>query len=278
MAADAVGTTASAICQCAMGRKKAMGLLLLRTGIDSITGRLPGPPPPNTVDPQGNLSRPFELAFDIHAGDQIINNSDDDPPFFNRVRTAAGRYSGGGARYTATFSVRARGNEEVANGLPEGWMHEGSTTVSWVSYTTRTTPDAPLSVSNARVAIRVDLRIRSLPSEESGFTEYLLGSFDTLLLTSFANPREDAERRVVTTLRFANDRFSGRTLPTDKAKGFRLNHNVVDVGDRRRHSYNFTIWDTDMGDGWAVSGVERYNRGPDLLNHPIGIRLERDAD
>lgn len=254
-----------------------MGPLLLRTGIDSITGRLPGPKPPNIVDPRGNLSRPFELAFDIHAGDRIINNSDDDPPFFNRVRTAAGRYSGGGARYTATFSVRARGNEEVANGLPDGWMHDGSTTVSWVSYTTRTTPDAPLNLNNVRVAIRVDLRIRSLPSEESGFTEYLLGSFDTLRLTSFANPRENAERMVVTTLRFTEDRFTGGMLPSGKTKGFRLNQSADDVGDRRRHRYNLTVWDTNMETGCAVSGVERYNRGPDLLNHPIGIRLERDA-
>ena len=255
-----------------------MSPLLLRTGIDSITGRLPGAPPPNTPDAQGNLTRPFELAFDMRAGDRIISDSDDDPPFFNRIKTAAGRYSGGAARYINTTSVRARANEEVANGLPEGWRHWGSTTVSWVSYTTRMTPDAPLSVSNVHVAIRVDLRIESLPSDESGFTEYLLGSFDTLRLTSFANPREHAERRSVTTMRFADDRFTGGTLPTDKAKGFRLNHHSVDVGDRRRNSYNFTILDTDMGTGWAVSGVERYNRGPDLRNHPIGIRLERDSD
>ena len=255
-----------------------MSPLLLRTGIDSITGRLPGAPPPNTLDAQGNLTRPFELAFDMHAGDRVISDSDDDPHFFNRIKTAAGRYSGGAARYINTTSVRARANEEVANGLPDGWRRWGWTTVSWVSHTTRTTQDAPLSVSNVHVAIRVDLRIESLPSADSGFTEYLIGSFDTLRLMSFANTLEDAERRVITTMRFADDRFTGGTLPTNKAKGFRLNHGVVDVGDRRRNSYNLTILDTDMGTGWAVSGVERYNRGPDLRNHPIGIRLERDSE
>ena len=255
-----------------------MGPLLLRTGIDSITGRLPGPPPPNTVDAQGNLSRPFELAYDLHAGDQITNDSTTDTLFFNRVTTAAGRYSGGAARYTNVFGVRSRPNEEVANGLPEGWRHWGTIQIWWVSYTTRTTPDAPLYLSNVHAAIRVDIRIESLPSEDSGFTEYLIGSFDTLRLTSFANPREYAERRILTTLKFTDDRFSGRALPTSKAKGFRLNHGATDVGDRRRHRYNFTIWDTNMGDGWAVSGVERYNRGPDLRNHPIGIRLESDSE
>ena len=255
-----------------------MGPLLLRTGIDSITGRLPGAPPPNTLDARGNLTRPFELAFDMSASYRILIDSEDDPPYFNRVTTAAGRYTGGAARYTSKSSVGARGNEEVANGLPEGWRHWGQTSVSWVSYTTRTTQTAPLSLSNVHVAIRVDLRIESLPSDESGFTEYLLGSFDTLRLTSFANPLAGAARRSVTTMRLADDRFSGGTLPADKAKGFRLHHGVTDVGDRRRHNYNFTIWDTSMGSGWAVSGVERYSRGPDLLNHPIGIRLESDSD